>query len=158
MRSTNRRSRSVCGAGVHLVLAACCAFDGPKSVQVGPAGRGGCRAAAAGSGVAGGGNRIGAVAPVGQARVEQAEVHVAERGDVLAHHALRVRRAHAAHADRGDVDQVARRRHALAEHVARHDHHARAGDGGVLDEAAARDAASSPRQCEESWVAMANPS
>ena len=52
-------------------------------------------------------------------------VHVAQRDDVLAREVDQVGAALAADADRGDVEQVARRGEAAAEHVARDDRRAR---------------------------------
>jgi hypothetical protein len=53
--------------------------------------------------------------------IEQRVVHVADRDDVLAHHRAGIVRAHAADADRGDVDRVAGRLQPAPEHVPRHD-------------------------------------
>src|SRR6185436_15700691 len=67
-------------------------------------------------------------------------VDVADGDDVLAGDGAEVVVAHAADADGGDVEQVARRCEASPEYVARDDEHARAGDGGALDELPARHA------------------
>jgi len=48
--------------------------------------------------------------------------------------------ARPADSDTGDIEQVARRRHAATENVTRYDHETCAADCGVLDEIAARDA------------------
>ena len=59
--------------------------------------------------------------PAFDARVEEPVIDVAEGDDVLAHDRAGVAAAHAADADGGDVDRIARRLHAASEHVARDD-------------------------------------
>ena len=78
--------------------------------------------------------------PLRQLPVEQAEIAVADRDDVLAHHAARVLRPHAVDADDGDVDEVARRLEAAPEHVPGHDHKPGAGARHGRDKLPARDA------------------
>ncbi len=56
-----------------------------------------------------------------EALVRVLPVHVAQRDDVLAGHVDQVAAALTADADGGDVEQIARRRHAASEDVARHD-------------------------------------
>ena len=84
--------------------------------------------------------RIRRSAPSVEAVLEQCVVAIAYRDDVLAHDGLGVVAAHAADADGRDVHEIARRRHALAEHVTRHDHERRRGGGRRLRELAPRDA------------------
>ena len=72
---------------------------------------------------------------VGVLPVDVAEIDVAEGHDVLAGESRQVAAAHAADADAGDVEGVARRLVAgTAEDVARHDGHAGGRGGGRLEE------------------------
>src|SRR5690606_26947275 len=104
------------------------------------------------------GDREGGVAPRLEPRFEQGEIDVADRDDVLAHQVLGDLRTAAADADRGDVYRVARRRQALAEHVARHDHQRRAGRGGRggrTDERAAGDGTAGRSPDGSLWLGIA---
>ena len=78
--------------------------------------------------------RLRRFAPRLEPGVEQVEVDVAERDDVLAHDGAGVHSAHAGDADRRDIDEIARRLKAAPEHVPRDDHECRAGGGRRLDE------------------------
>jgi hypothetical protein len=73
-------------------------------------------------------------APRLEPRIEQIEVDIAERDDVLAHHRTGIGRTHAGDADRRDVDEVARGLKAAPEHVPRDDHERRRGAGRGLHE------------------------
>ncbi len=74
------------------------------------------------------------LAPVGQRAIQQFEIDVADRDDVLAHDGAGIGSAHPRDAHRRDVHQVAGRLIAAAEHVPRHDHQRRASGRGRLDE------------------------
>ena len=77
----------------------------------------------------------------GERLVRVVPVDVAERDDIFAGQVDQVGAALSADADRGDVQQVARRGEAAAEDVARDDRQPGAGDRDVGDEAAARNCA-----------------
>jgi hypothetical protein len=62
---------------------------------------------------------VGPPGPLSELHVEQIEIAVADRDDVLTHHGLGVDRAHAADPDRGDVHQVTRRLISASKHMAR---------------------------------------
>jgi hypothetical protein len=78
--------------------------------------------------------------PLRQLAVQQTQIAIADRDDVLAHHRPGVRVSLAVDADGGDVEGVARRLESAAEDVARHDRERCAGRGDRRDELAPRNA------------------
>src|SRR6185295_10485638 len=68
--------------------------------------------------------------PLCELSIEQTEVTVADRDDVLAHDRLSVFGSHAIDAGDGNVDRIARRLKPAAEHPARYD---RESDGRACD-------------------------
>jgi hypothetical protein len=83
----------------------------------------------------------------GERLVGVAPVHVAHRDQVLARDVGEDLASAAAHADRGDVEAVARRLEAAAEHVARHDRQAGGGQTCGGEESSTRLPGRSRHQC-----------
>ncbi len=75
--------------------------------------------------------RGGRFGPLLELPVNQTVVDVTDGDDVLGHDVLGVGPTLAVDADRRDVHQITWRRHALAQHAARHDHESGAGDCGA---------------------------